>query len=367
VLLALSAALAACVPAPYGTYLRPSYPDASAVLTRAECGGQAGPPKNLSFSAPGEVKLMVSARRNQGEPAAGWLLSIRIEPPAGSGFRFVSDTVEVASSAGAAGDRLRPKVLATSSQQLPANAWIDIARLGPTSQDIAAQALAAEAGLEVGVARAAGDGGAGAPQRLRVVLPALQTARQRIEVPPLELSADASASGVQTLRSADYAQALAQREARCRAQTPERACENIGKHDPYSFRHESGPFTYLGRFWNFVGETPQPLRFELEVQARTTESWRIVEPILRLQEGADGTSQQRALDRVNVTLRYPVPLDTRLRGAGAAMLIELALPASHSRHFVQLPSYDVNGLRYRLQPIELEQRRFDGGIEPFNC
>ena len=367
-LLMLAAALAGCVPAPYGTYLRPAYPDPSAVLTRAECGGKAGPPKNLSFIAPGDVQFTVSARRDHSDPSKpGWLLSITIDPPANSGFRFVSNAVQVSGDRSGAGDPVRTQAVASGRQRVPASAWVDIARLGPTSQAIAAQALADDPALEVAHGRAASRSPTGVPQRLRVVLPPLQTPGQRIQVPPQELTADANAAGVQMLRSADYLQTLAQREARCRAQSPERACENIGKHDPYSLRIESGPFTYLARFWNGVGERPEPLQLELEVLARTADAWRLAEPILRVQDPAGGEAQDLSLTEMNVTLRYPVPLDTRLRGTGASMLLELPLPASRSHHFVQLPLYDVNGLRHRLQPIELEQRRFDAGIEPFNC
>ncbi len=49
-LILLAGALNGCVPAPYGSYYRPSYLDASAVVSRAYCGGQAGPPTSLAFA-----------------------------------------------------------------------------------------------------------------------------------------------------------------------------------------------------------------------------------------------------------------------------------------------------------------------------
>jgi len=70
-------ALASCVPAPYGSYLRPSYPDPSSKLSKAYCGGQAGPPTKLAFSASGEVAVTVSGREAAADRPLRFELTVR--------------------------------------------------------------------------------------------------------------------------------------------------------------------------------------------------------------------------------------------------------------------------------------------------
>ena len=42
-LMAVAGAMNSCLPGPYGTYYKPSYPDETAVLERKDCGGKVGP------------------------------------------------------------------------------------------------------------------------------------------------------------------------------------------------------------------------------------------------------------------------------------------------------------------------------------
>jgi hypothetical protein len=367
-MLLLAAALAGCVPAPYGSYLRPSYPDPSSAVAKAACDGQAGPPSKLSFVAPGQLKVAVSAQRparDRNRPV--WLVSIDLTPPSDAGFRFLSDALHVAGGRDEPGDRIKPDVVARSSQRLPARTWIEIPRLGPTSQAAAQRALDDRPGSDV-VEVSLGIGELpGTPRRIRVVLPTAQTAGQRFEVPVQELAADSDEPAAQTLRSPGYVAALAERETACHMQTPQLACENIPRYDPYSFRQESGPFTYLGRFWNFRGAKQEPLRFELQVQARTAQPWQIVDPVVRITDVASGETRAHAFDEMQVSVRYPAALDTHLRGHAPQMLITVPLARSRPRYFVQLPPYVVHGRRYEVKLIELEQRLFDAGLEPFNC
>jgi hypothetical protein len=324
-LLALAAALCGCMPG-RSSYLRPSYPDPSSVLTRAACGGRTGPPADLSFSTPGQVGFVVSGRRAPADrrPAA-WLVSIAITPPPDSGFRFISDALDVTSSDA----RVRPDALASTSQRLTATSWIEIPKLGPTPQDAAQRALDAQPEAFVSEALLEAEGIAGLPDRLRVALPAVQTASARLEAPPQELTADAAGSR--------------------------------------AMQHESGPFNWSGRFLQPPGAASNQVRFELQISARTVEPWRIAAPVLRITDAATGETREHALAEMQASLRYPVTIDTKLRGSSARLLVVLPLLSSRPRYAVQLPAYEVHGQRYRLEAIELEVSQYDPGREPLDC
>jgi hypothetical protein len=361
-----AAVLTGCVPGGSGTYLRPAYPDPSSVLTRSACGGQAGQPAVLTFTAPGEVLMKVSTQASEAR-GQGWLVIVDVTPPAGTRFRFLRDTVEIGSSAGSGGALTPVQATAIASQRLEARSWVDIEKLGPTTYETAKRAFAEKPTADLSILHLGSGTVDVAAARVRVELPAVQTARQRIEAPPQLLAAEAESAGYQALRTSEYAAELSAREAQCREQTPQRACENLARLDPYSFRHESGAFTWLGRFWTVRGEAAQTLRFELLVHARTTEPWRIAEPIVRLTDEATGETTAYPLEAMEVSLRYAVPLDARLQGRSTSLSIALPLRETGSRTFLQLPPYDVNGMRHEMQSIELQRRRGDGGLQPADC
>lgn len=366
---ALALALGACVPAPYGTYVRPSYPDPSAVVGRAWCGGQAGPPTRLAFAAPGNVKIEVSSTP-AGAQAAGWPVGITVSVPLGVRFGFVEPHVLVAADGGDPGRPVVPEARVRMSASIPADGWIDLARLGPTPAEVARQALArdpaqtiAEVSLGLGVFPGR------APQRVEVRLPAIQTAAGRTELAAQELHAVAvRRTGYQALRTLERARQVAERQAACERDTPGKACADIALYDTQSFELAAGPFTASGRFWNFVAARPEPLRYELRVAARTTERWRFAAPVVEVTDRTTGERRTERFAEMRVSLAYPVPLSAPIEGAAAALDIRLHLPdGARSRYLVRLPAYEIGGARHALAPIELEVRRFDGGLEPFNC
>jgi hypothetical protein len=280
----------------------------------------------LSFTAPGQVGFVVSGRRAPAErrPAV-WLVSIAITPPPESGFRFVSDALDITSS----DTRVRPDGLASTSQRLATASWVEIAKLGPTPQDAAQRALDAQPESFVSEALLVAEGIAGSPGALRVALPPVQTARLRLEAPAQVPTADAA--GLQAVH------------------------------------HESGPFTWSGRFLQRPGAAQDQVRFELQIKARTAEPWRIAVPVLRITDAATGETREHALREMQASLRYPVTIDTKLRGPSARLLVVLPLVASRPNYGVQLPAYEVHGQRYRLEPIELEVSQYDAGGEPLDC
>jgi hypothetical protein len=363
----LAGALAGCAPPPRGSYLELSAPDPSRVDTTKACGGEAAAPTRKSFAAPGQVEIAVSAQRPaRKRDEAAWHLSIDVTPPPDAGFRFLADTLHVGGARDDLGERVRPNAVARSTQRLPASAWVQIPRLGPTSEETALRALEERPGADVAEAQLGPAALPGPARRLQVVLPPVQTAGARFEAPVQEVTASADESGPSALRTPEYAATLAQREASCRSETPTLTCGNIPKLDPYSFRYESGPFTYLGRFWSSPDDGQGAVRFALDLQARTAQPWRIAEPVLRITDEATGETRTHALEEMHVSLGYPVALDTHLRGATPSMRINVPLRRSLTRYFIHLPPYVLHGRRHAVEPIEL-QLRIDGPVEQFNC
>lgn len=367
--LGLALALAACVPAPYGTYLRPSHPDPSSVVSQAYCGGQAGPPTRLAFAAPGNLKIAVSSP--PGEPkAAAWPLAVTVSVPPGARFRFVEPHVRVAAAEGDAGRIVVPEVRVRLLARVPADGWIDVARIGPTSAEVARQALARDPQQTIAEVRLAQATWAGrAPQRVEVRLPAIETGGRRVEPPPQMLqAAETRSTGYQALRTRERAAQLAERETICRRDSPGKACENIARYDAQSFDVIDGPFAYRGRFWNFVAARPEPMRYEVMIAARTAEPWRLGESVVHLVDRASGERHAQRIAELHAFLAYPVPLSAAIEATGAELDLRLNLPdGARSRYLVRLPDYELNGVRHALAPITLEMRRFDGGLEPFNC
>ena len=127
----MAVGLAGCIPAPYGPYYRPSYPDPSSQVRKAFCGGQAGPPSKLQFSAPGGIKVAVDAdkefleRSRRDRP-----LHIMLRVPGDKAFQFLSDQVLVSNKLADAGSVLTPDLLVIYSVDLLPDAWVDFDALG---------------------------------------------------------------------------------------------------------------------------------------------------------------------------------------------------------------------------------------------
>jgi hypothetical protein len=368
-MLSVLLALSGCIPAPYGSYVRPSYPDASARLSKASCGGQAGPPAHLSFTAPGPVRFAVRAsERRLEQGSSSWQGYISVAPPPGGPFQFLADTLHVLQPAGGPGEALTPQVVASISARVAAGSWVDPAVLGPTTPAVTAQAVKNSPDGQVARATLGIGKLPSQPVRIAVQLPALLTDTDRFDVPLIELSGVPAVNGASTLRTSGRQEALAQREAACEANTPRQQCRNIRLFDAYSYRFDTGPFTHVGRFWNFAaGGKVEPMRFEVQLEARTAQRWRLEAPVVAITDLATGERTEHGLEQLQVSMRHPVPLDAPLIGLNPEMLITVPLPAAGSRWLVQLRAYRVNGERYELKAIELELRRFDGGLEPFNC
>jgi hypothetical protein len=92
ILLTIAATLAGCIPAPYGAYYKPSYDGGTSLVRKSACGGMAGPPSVLDFTAPGGLRGTVIADRGYVDRKAPVRpLRITLSVPPGSTLRFLSD------------------------------------------------------------------------------------------------------------------------------------------------------------------------------------------------------------------------------------------------------------------------------------
>lgn len=74
--------LAACIPAPYGIYYRPAYPDPGATPSQANRGGQAGPWSRLQIPDPDGLQITLCTDQHEEHKA-----EFAIELPPGARFR----------------------------------------------------------------------------------------------------------------------------------------------------------------------------------------------------------------------------------------------------------------------------------------
>lgn len=377
-LLALCAtSLSACIPAPYGAYYRPAYPDASASLRKAYCGGQAGPPSHLSFELPAGVRFSVSTTRGYTErQRRDWPLAIGIALPSGSDFQFLADRLHISEDKEKSARSLAQQMAVGTSATLRGDAWVDIDALGPTSRAAAQAYLAANPGkslAEIHFPSAALD--TVAPAGLLLELPAIaHGSGTPATPPPMSLAADIYRPGSRIYRSAASREAVQARHARCQRETPQAKCHYILEHDANSFQAVQGDFTFRGRVWVWDLAKPTPLEMKVDLESRSADKWRLVTPTFRLRDPATGAALEQRIDTMNVAIHYTVPLSTRVFASPdnplgkVSLQIESSLgEAEADRYFVTLPPFRYNGREYEPAPIELELRRFDGGLEPFNC
>lgn len=361
--------LAGCVPFPYGVYYRPAYPDPSAVVSQASCGGRAGPPARIAFQAPPGFRVEANALRRPLAQDGDRPLTISLALPPGHTLRFTEDTLRV-DSGGREAALSTPSLRAVTHYRLRPEAWIDAAALAPA--DPGAQRMGddpiATARLGFGKLEVQGD-------TLDVQLPAIETDAGRIAFGALRLEADTARPYVRTYRTRQQLEAVVAREAQCRREAPGMRCENIRLFDPYAFRVRSGDFEAAGRFWSMVTSRGDvaPLQFELEMRAHGPARWRFVEPVVGVRH-ASGKWHARQFAEVDVVFASAVPLSTAIRSATGGRATETAVRIDanlgrdeRARYVITLPPYEFDGVRRELAPLEFERRTFDVGIEPFNC
>lgn len=361
--------LGGCVVAPYGPYHRPVTEHAAARLKGAWCRGLSGPQAVIEIPLAAGVLLTATAQREPLDRARS-VLPLRITmtlPPASS--RFAEAELRVADSSGRRfGTPAQMRVFRRA--RLPADGWIDPARVRPSGTHAQATPFAGAHGaahLELALDRGF------APDR--IVLEGLQIEQdgQRHGLPSVELARPASARNQSDYRSAAMQARLQERTAACRRDTPKLACENIIDHAQHSFEMDLPLGEVRGRWYRFDGRADEPIRGDLEIRMRRPDRWRIVSPALTVVDVAGGARRTAAFKEVALVLSDQVPLATPLfdgapAGSGDAQLsMEVLLPADVGDFELRLPALLHAGQRIEVPAIRFEKRHFDGGIEPLNC
>lgn len=361
--------LGGCVVAPYGPYHRPVTHHSAARLKGAWCRGLSGPPAVIEIALAPSVLMTATAQR---EPLDGdrTVLPLRITmtlPPVSS--RFAEGGVRVSDDSG--------RVFGTPAQmrvfrraRLPADGWIDPARVRPSGARAQATPFAGVNGaahLELALERGF------TPDR--IVLEGLQLEQdgQRHVLPSVELARPASARNLSDYRSAAMQARLQERRAACQRDTPKLSCENIIDHAQYSFETELPVAEVRGRWYRFDGRADEPIRGDLEIRMRRPEQWRMTAPFITVLDVTSGARRTAHFSEVAFVLSDQVPLVTPLfangtDGSGDAQLsIEVLLPANVGNFELQLPVLLHARQRIAVPPIRFEKRYFDGGVEPLNC
>jgi hypothetical protein len=199
------------------------------------------------------------------------------------------------------------------------------------------------------------------------------------ELPPLILTAEAFPYGGHsfeslTYRTQHYQAEVSSRYAKCLAEGRGRRCETIPSFDGDGFRVERDGFLLSGRWYMFDVAAKSPFSAELRLAFDPARKWRFASNEIEVRDLATGESRTYKFDSFRVYLRYHAPFGSALTGVDAPAggnteaHIDFSLPQGRpSWVYVSLPPLVINGREHVLQPIKLELRRLDFGLEPFNC
>lgn len=376
--LVMTALLVACLPAPYGVYYRPAYPDASAQLSGAWCQGQAGPPARLTIQGPDGLALTLATEQDAADtPHAARVLRVNVSLPQGSRFQFLSDSLELDEAATGRPLRVAALLNVFAVQDSTAGDWIDLATQGPTDLAAARQSLVAFPGQTLAtVSVLQGEQPGFSPARLDVAWPRILLAASPAEsliIGPIQLQAQPPEKVYlnTVYRTRTQLLALDQRVQNCKTLTPERRCDQIPLGEPTSFREGAGDFAFSGRVWSTTHNALAALRYDLQLDTRYPGSWRLEGGPVQWVDSTTGAARTSVIGPMRVYWRYTVPLATPLRASPekpTSFRFEIPLQApEQARYVLHLPPYLMNGVRHQFKPVELERRSFDGGLQPFNC
>lgn len=355
---ALVLPLTACLPMPYGSYYRPSAVDAPARRQRGWCQGQAGPETVLELDAP----LPLSARVDLGPGRPPGPLRVDFVVPAGRTLQFLSDEVRLVETGGRA-STVRPSLTVQRRFDIAPGSVAATETLAP---------LAASATGAVAVLAAEAPGGF-APPSLRLRGPQVQF-DGRVLPPFLVDLARPEGDGLLRYRSADRVRQLEARTADCRRDTPQRACDNLLRHDDLSFERRDGDGLWRGSVSAFSSRGAQrPLRVELTLAAPQVRRWRLMDPSATLEETGSGHRETVSFASMALRLEQSGPLSSTVqptpadRPAETSGRVELPLPEGLERFDVRLPAARIDGQTVDFPTLRFERRRFDAGFEAFNC
>lgn len=360
--------LAGCLPAPYGTYFRPSS-TAPFSVRREACGGQAGPPTRLSLQTPAGIAIEASAQRDHvlGD-GKGIPLRLRLTLPRQRSLRFTGDSLTLLELGSGRDLALPQSVQLLGLATVALGDSIDAAVLHPAGGPLPGAAA------PFGTATLRLDGPLGeAPLAMAVQVPALWLGDERLQLPPVTVQRPPSPEFT-TYRSAGLLQQLQARSEACRRDTPDRDCGAILRHSELSFDERLGTMRCQGE-WRFTTlRNGRPLRGLLRLEPGDARPWRLDrDAAVVLQDLAGGQRHTLPLQKIDIEYRGPLRLSTPLhtRSAPGAedthIDVSVPLPADVPGFEVRFPPLQMGGETVALPALQFERRSFDGGLQPFNC
>ncbi len=362
----LGGSLAACVPVPYGSYYRPGTTDGVPHRLRGElCQGATGPETRIELDA--ALRLSASAHRGDSDRnRPQWPLRIGIVLPPGRSLQFESDRPDIVELGSGRPIAAAVAVVARRLVTIAADAPVDLARLRPV-------ATANPAGASVGIGLPALGSFAPAALLLRGPTVRIGDASHAFPAVRMSLPVGSEVQSIARYHTEQRRQQLQTRLEACRRDTPQRACDNIPKYDDTSFEVDAGPVTWRGGFLRHLdSRKAATLRGSLRLDLRGADRWRLVDPVVELQDAAGGPPQQLPLARLQIGFDERIALSTPLHPSAEErgdtdIDLELALPDGPPDFEVRLPAALLDGRRTSFPPLRFERRRFDGGLLPFNC
>lgn len=371
--LALAALLAGCVVAPYGTYCHPASADPSATFKRGWCGGQAGPTTDIELALGDGLRLSASVARAYAERDRSELpLRLVLAVPAQLPVRFTTDRLRLVETGSGRAIEAPVSVWAIGRATLAPTATVVPQRLRPAGSAL----VATDARAPHGQAFLRAEGPAGfVPDAFTLAGPLVVLDTVSVPWPPVVLRWPAGVRSPSEYRSDAEQALLAARAETCRRETPQRACDNLLEFGlSRSFALDAGPVQWQGPWWRFArSDGAMAVRGELGLAVKSGTPWRLADNGITLRDEADGRAHTLRFDRVDIVFRDGIALDAPLhvdREAGAGTTdvhIEARLPGDARDFEVRLPALQVGSASREIAPIRFERRRFDGGVEPFNC
>lgn len=368
---AASLPLAGCVAMPYSPYHRPSAPDPSARGVRAWCGGTAGPVTRLEIDAAPGVKITARAERDYGERDRRDLpLRVAIELPRDRPVRLDPPALEVRSGRDGV-LKIAANTRISGGARLGATDEVDVDALRPGGRrGVATDRLAPRGWAVLDLRGLEGD----APLALELSGPAVTGEGRRWPFPVVELRRPPSRDTIVWYRSAAQRQALEDRAASCRRDTPKRACDNILLYSQASFEHDGGEIAWRGEIGALQAPTnPQRRRAEVFFAVRNASRWRLEGEAFPIRDLDNGRRQTLRATRLNLRFEDTLPassvleLQPAVSASPAFVNLEVPLPSGIGDFEVRIPPLDIGGRPVEVGPLRFEHRSFDGGIEPFNC
>lgn len=370
-----SSLIMSCMPAPYGSYYRPAYPDNNATLSREDCHGQAGPMSKLSFTLANNISISVSAKKNYLQrERSDTPLTIDITLPPGESIRFLSDQITFTTFANSEHRVMPMHMRVLGRMYINSDTTIDLDKIGPVSASVAYEAHKTHPDWPLVDAEIHEWNGISNfhPRTLIAHFPAIEIDDRKVSAKPEVFTASGGPDAWWYYETEQHRQEREQKFNRCMEDTPQLNCRNILEIIQEGTNQKQGDIEYRARLWKT--DTPD-LRYVLNLLSYSEAALRFLDNKTVFEDHHGGKKQAHQFDTVYLVIGWlELPLSTEIRGithgnnASTLLRIEGSLgDKMESTIHIHLPALLINGERYELAPIELELRRFDGGMEPFNC